>query len=168
MRAVLVGLTALIVASCATQAGYEKILRSWVGHSEAALVSSWGAPHRTYDSGSGTRILTYHDESSGSVRIPTVQSHQGMIGNTPYYGTATGGYTQVPIHHQCITSFTLVNGTVTKWSYQGNACRATESSGDQSSRGDLGELSKCEFPNGSAIFNLTAAECRDRKGTVVR
>lgn len=160
----------LALAACATRAGYEKILNAWVGHSEAALVSSWGAPHRTYDSGSGTRILTFHQESRGSVPILNTQSHQGMVGNIPYYGTTTGGYTHIPYHDYCTTSFTLVDGTVTKWSYQGNTCRALERSRDvfSESRGDLEELSKCELPKGFVVFNLTAAECRDRKGKAVR
>ena len=38
----------LLLTGCATTAGYEKILNSWVGDNADHLVSSWGPPASSY------------------------------------------------------------------------------------------------------------------------
>ena len=54
-----------MVAGCATRAGYETALSTWVGASEATLLSGWGAPDSFYES-EGTKYLTYRKIESSS------------------------------------------------------------------------------------------------------
>ena len=45
-------------------------LNPWIGHTEAELIHSWGAPARDYPDGKGGKILIYNQRSSdGSIRV---------------------------------------------------------------------------------------------------
>jgi ABC-type phosphate transport system substrate-binding protein len=45
-------------------------LNPWIGHTEAELIHSWGAPARDYPDGKGGKILIYNQRSSdGSTRV---------------------------------------------------------------------------------------------------
>ena len=120
------GLVAALVApvlGCATQEGYEEILNSYVGGSEASLLAHWGPPDRFYDSDADTRYLTYARSVSGYVAgvPPSFQTSCsfGICTSTPIGGSP--GY---PYTNSCTTFFKLVHRTVQSWSFRGNACRA--------------------------------------------
>ena len=87
-----------LLAGCATTANYEKTLNSWVGHSESALISSWGPPSNSYTSGDTTSL------SFGGTRGFVFMS--GMA---------------IPV--SCVTTFTLKNKVVTNWTWSGNGCK---------------------------------------------
>ena len=59
-RLALMAIVALL-ASCATTAGYERILNSWVGREEIDLVRSWGPPLQAYET-AGRKFLSYSSE----------------------------------------------------------------------------------------------------------
>lgn len=122
MKNVLALFVAFLLVGCATTENYEKILRSWIGSSEGALISSWGAPDSNYTSGDRT-YLTY--VRSGSMTIPgTAPTYQTqVIGNTAYT-TSYGGSPATTIGLHCKTTFTVSNGRITNWRYQGNHCVA--------------------------------------------
>ncbi|OGU73510.1 MAG: hypothetical protein A2V93_06485 [Ignavibacteria bacterium RBG_16_34_14] len=45
-------------------------LNPWIGHTEAELIHSWGAPARDYPDGKEGKILIYNQRSSdGSTRV---------------------------------------------------------------------------------------------------
>ena len=46
------------LSGCATTAGYEKVLNSWVGAQEIDLVRSWGPPVQVYEAG-GRKFTVY-------------------------------------------------------------------------------------------------------------
>jgi len=60
-------LLAVFLSACAIQEEFETTLSSWLGSSESELISSWGPPHRVYESG-GKKYLTW--SSSGTLVIP--------------------------------------------------------------------------------------------------
>jgi len=112
----------LILASCATTENYEKILASWVGQSEGALIRSWGPPDSSYES-SSDKYLTYSKSRSGY--IPGTQpSYQTQIIGGTAYTTAYGGSPGYSYNRNCKTTFTVSSGTITSWRYEGNACVA--------------------------------------------
>ena len=108
---------------CATQEGYEKVLSSYVGSTEASLLAQWGPPDTFYSSDASTKYLTYSKSQSGYVPgvPPTYQTSCsfGFCTTLPIGGSP--GYS---LTDTCKTSFTIVGGTITSWRYQGNACRA--------------------------------------------
>lgn len=122
-RLLLITLAAAL-ASCATTAGYEKFLNSWVGTQEIDLVRSWGPPTQSYDTG-GRKFIVY--SSSRNVYLPgTAPSYQTTyIGNTAYT-KAVGGTSAMHIGKTCTTTFELDSSTVVSWSHKGNDCKAKE------------------------------------------
>jgi hypothetical protein len=112
----------VLLAGCATTAGYEQMLNTWMGSTEIDLVRKWGPPLGAYDGG-GSRFLTW--ESSGQVYVPgTAPSYQTQfIGNTAYT-TPVGGSPGYTVMKRCRTTFELRNGVVSSWRWDGNACKA--------------------------------------------
>ena len=114
----------MALSACATTAGYEKILNSWVGTQEVDLVRSWGPPVQSYEAG-GRKFISY--SSRRNVYIPgTAPTYQtNVIGNTAYT-TAVGGSQAMNVGMSCSTTFELEGSRVVSWSYKGNDCRAKE------------------------------------------
>lgn len=100
----------LSLAGCATTAGYEKILQSWVGADADRLVASWGAPAQTYSMSNG-KLLTF-------------VSDQGASGFTQYNPYLNMSQTSVQSNY-CKTTFEIDSlNTVKSWRWEGNTCRA--------------------------------------------
>lgn len=122
-RYLLIALAA-VLASCATTAGYEKVLKSWVGAQEIDLVRSWGPPIQFYEAG-GRKFIVY--SSRRNVYLPgSAPSYQTtVIGNTAYTN-AVGGSPAMNISKSCTTTFELDGSKVVSWTYKGNDCKAKE------------------------------------------
>lgn len=114
----------LFLTACATTAGYERTLQSWIGKSETELVRQWGVPRGVYESG-GIRFLTYSRSGQGYFPgvAPTYQTT--MIGRTAYT-QPIGGMPPMVISRRCDTTFEVAGGVVTSWRWEGNACKAIE------------------------------------------
>lgn len=114
----------VFLASCATTAGYEKLLNSWIGAQEIDLVRSWGPPIQSYETG-GHKFIVY--ASNRNVYVPgTAPSYQTTyIGNSAYTN-AVGGSPAMNINKSCTTTFELDGSKVVSWSYKGNDCKAKE------------------------------------------
>ncbi len=124
MRCATVLIAAVFLAGCATSENYEKVLDTWVGSTEAELVSSWGPPNSFYES-DGTRFLTYVRSRSGYIpgTAPTYQTT--IIGNTAYT-SSYGGSPGFSYSKHCKTTFTISGGTISTWRYEGNNCTALD------------------------------------------
>ena len=114
----------LVLAACATTAGFEKILNSFVGQPEHELVRSWGVPQGVYES-EGVRFLSY--TRSGMAYVPGVAPtyQTTMIGRTAYT-QPIGGMPAMYIPKRCDTTFEVRGGIITSWRWEGNACKAVE------------------------------------------
>jgi hypothetical protein len=112
----------LLLTGCfATTGKYEAALESWVGGSEDALVSSWGAPNGVYDKNDGGRVLTYfrsyQSTYEGTTSTKTTVDAWGQATTT----TSTTPGTDITL--TCKTTFVVSSiGRITSWSYQGNDC----------------------------------------------
>jgi hypothetical protein len=137
-------LISTVLAGCATTAGYEAVLQTWIGDSSDHLVSVWGIPAREYQQSNGGKVMEY--DRSGQYVMPGVTTYQPVTtynnGTVSAYGSG-GGYvngtyngtstTYVPhtsdptvIPLSCVTRFTAdSSGRITNWAWQGNTCRAT-------------------------------------------
>jgi hypothetical protein len=118
----IVSLVAL--SACATTAGYEKVLNSWVGAQEIDLVRSWGPPAQAYEAG-GRKFIVY--ASRRNVYLPGVAPtyQTNVIGNTAHT-TAVGGSPAMNVGMSCMTTFELDGSRVASWSHKGNDCKAKE------------------------------------------
>src|SRR5258708_39745373 len=105
---------------CATQEGYEKVLSSYVGSTEASLLAQWGPPDTFYSSDASTKYLTYSKSQSGYVPgvPPTYQTSCsfGFCPTFPIGGSPAYSYTQT-----CKTSSTIDCPTTTCCPYPGRA-----------------------------------------------
>src|SRR5450830_217550 len=144
MRIFILGL--LLLTGCATTAGYEKVLSSWVGQSADHLISTWGTPANSTQLSDGGRVLEYSNQRNIQIggyttAVPQTTYHNGT---TSIYGSnggsATGNYSgtsttyvqqTTPVQNiamQCATRFTVnAQGIITNWAWQGNDCKAMES-----------------------------------------
>jgi hypothetical protein len=135
-------LLSILLAGCATTAGYEAVLGTWVGDSTDHLVSVWGIPQQEYRQSGGGKVLQY--ERSGQIVLPGQTTYQaqttytnGSVSGVGSNGYVSGSYdgtstTYVPhtsaptvIERNCVTRFTAdASGRITNWAWQGNACRS--------------------------------------------
>lgn len=134
----------ILISACATTENFEKILDTWVGTNADNLVSQWGPPTSSYSLSDGGRVLEYSNQRNFQIggyttSVPQTTYNSGSInvlgtGGSTYgtYSGTTTTYVQqtTPVQNiamQCITRFTVNgSGTITKWAWQGNDCRATE------------------------------------------
>jgi hypothetical protein len=134
---------ALLLASCASTANYEKAPQSWVGASADSLVKTWGPPQSSHKLSDGGQVLVYvyegtmhlnghnNTESQTSYRFDTTSAFgfngsyaQGMYSgtNTPNEQHQNSGH---DIYLMCITRFTVnPQGTIISWAQRGNNCKA--------------------------------------------
>ena len=114
----------IALVGCATTQNYEKILASWVGRPVNALIDSWGPPDSEYVNGS-TRYLTW--VKGGNVFVPGTSPTYTttIVGNTAYTN-ATGGSPAYNIQLSCKTTFTVRDGYVLNWRWEGNHCKARD------------------------------------------
>jgi uncharacterized membrane protein len=114
----------LVLSACATTAGYEKMLDSWVGAQEIDLVRSWGPPAQAYEAG-GRKFIAY--ASQRNVYVPgTAPTYQTQVVGNMAYTRAVGGSQAMNIGKSCMTTFELDGTRVVSWSYKGNDCKAKE------------------------------------------
>ena len=113
-----------LLVGCATTANYEKVLNSWVGSQESALVSSWGPPSSVYQS-DGVKYLTYSKSNSGYIPGVAPSYQTTYVGNTAYTNPV-GGSPGFAYNSNCSTTFTVANRVITNWRYEGNACRSRQ------------------------------------------
>jgi len=122
MKFALPVLFSVLLGACATTAGYEKQLATWVGKNEVELVRGWGPPNQSYEV-SGRRFLVYTVTRDvvvpGNAPIPISNSKGKLIAILP--GTA-----DTTASSACTTSFELLNARVVSWSHRGDDCTARE------------------------------------------
>ncbi len=103
----LAGMGLMFLAACATEAVYTQNVRSWVGKSQANLLTVWGEPTKINDS-DGVRTITY-DTSRASTDQPRVTTKPGAAPIGPL---------------RCETRFFIENGVITRFAFDGNDCKA--------------------------------------------
>lgn len=92
-------LMCVILTSCATEEKYNAKLNTWLNSPKEDLVLSWGVPSATYSVNKKTELITYKRSS--------ISSYNGNIYNW-----------------NCDTTFTITDGIITNWKWEGNSCRS--------------------------------------------
>ncbi len=108
IRKLLAGaLMALIASGCATTSKYSEECKSWVGKDASELFLTWGAPDKSVDVDSETKLVEYL-KTNGTIYNPNVLS------------LMTGGGSMVP--NACKTQFRIKSGKVAGGRFWGTAC----------------------------------------------
>ena len=112
----------VLVAGCATTGEYERILASYVGHSELELIRNWGPPDTSYTVGD-IKFLSY--QRGGMAMTPGVApsyttTFSGGVART----TPVGGMPAMAVNRVCVSTFEVQNDRIVRWSWRGNACKA--------------------------------------------
>ena len=133
MKPILTVLALSLSFGCATTEKYDKLLSGLVGKPESLLISDWGKPQEIKDVGNGDRILTYNQnrtiQTGGYTLNQTNNYNTGRIssdfrastGSSPRSFTMPTTPTS-DITLSCITRFTIHNGVVQAFSWEGEDC----------------------------------------------
>lgn len=100
----------LLLVGCSTASleNKNRILNTWIGQTEEKVISRWGLPTSTYQTGD-KKYLTYTVSTSGYI---------------PSIGGAGGLMPGININNYCSTTLILQKSIVVDWSYKGNACES--------------------------------------------
>lgn len=119
-------LFSVLISGCATTAGYEKILNTWIGLSEEQLFEKWGVPDVIYQN-NDKKYFVYNSQSSSYIPgvAPSYYSTYNSFTNT-ITTTTYGGMPGYTMNLYCKTTFILENGVISNWQWRGNNCVAYE------------------------------------------
>lgn len=122
LRTIAVFILVFALAGCATEAGYQRVLNSWMGSSDVSLIQAWGPPQQSYET-SGHTFLVY--TTNGNAYFPGTQPtyQTTFVGNTAYTNSY-GGSPGFNVSYSCSTTFEVVQGQIVNWRYKGNNCVA--------------------------------------------
>jgi hypothetical protein len=86
---------AVAIAACAQQPkgpAYDEVINSYIGNTEANLVSTWGIPDRSHKLATGGEVLEYTRRADGDVVCTTrfTIDRTGRVVKTWYNGTGCG------------------------------------------------------------------------------
>lgn len=112
-----------LLMGCANSQNYENQLQNWVGVSQETLYESWGTPNSEFYIAPGEKQVTYVKIDESAIDDET-DPYQGEIEysaiETPDYGFADDQNQT----YYCKTSFTIINGEVTDYTFNGDDCVA--------------------------------------------
>ena len=124
---------AFAASGCASKADmdarYEASLQRWRGATLAELEAAWGKPRRAQATPDGL-VLTWvvrmdiddRDVHGGGPTVAVTQARNGGGLSTSVVSTGALTSAQVPI--TCTTHFTIKDGRVTSWKFEGLGCGA--------------------------------------------
>jgi hypothetical protein len=110
----------LALAGCQTRAGFEADLDQWLGVPEHELISAMGPPEHIYEM-DGYRYLTWVTKGVYSSPGYPPSYRVTDIGQSTYY-EPVGGFPSSYSTYFCRITYTVHEGKVTKWSWEGNDC----------------------------------------------
>ena len=112
-----------IVSCAATSQNYAQKLQPWIGQPETRLLQAWGNPHNVFQVSPNEKVITF-------LRIAS-NGHKDAYGNQIYYPAFSSSNFWIPgpddqqnNTYYCKTSFTIRNGVVVNYNYNGDYCVA--------------------------------------------
>lgn len=124
MRLVSIVVAGLVLTGCASEEQFRKNVDLWKGKPELVLIQKMGPPDSSYEVG-GTKFLKYTKSESGYVAgtAPTYTTTVvgGLAVTQPIGGSSGYGYT-----NSCSVVYQVTKGVVSGYTYEGNACVATQ------------------------------------------
>lgn len=123
----LIGLFLLGAAGCASYPTYGETLQPWIGQSEERLQQAWGIPANIFYVTPNKKIVTYIKFASKPMNGET-EPYAGEV-YYPAIATPDFGFPDQPqsSNYYCKTTFTIENGVVTNYGFNGDDCVVTVS-----------------------------------------
>lgn len=118
----------LLFSACAnkSKAEYEDELASWVGSTEREMYLSWGKPDDVFIMSENEKQLIYIRSNTISTATTTrIPIGGGLLGGLGTMAFSSGG----PVTSNCKVNYTLTNGIVTNWRWEGNVVSMCSPSG---------------------------------------
>jgi len=117
----------LLLCGCASKTiwsgiAYSDELKKYVGQNEISLYQEWGAPDNVIAISPYNKVVSYTEyyaEPQGGQILPYAQ-------NIDYKAMNQGFTAQNFNNYYCTTSFTIQNGIVTNYSFNGDDCAAKQ------------------------------------------
>lgn len=118
----------ILLSACASTGNYENTLQPWVGSSETNLYQNWGNPASEFYVTPDTKIVTYIQTENQPIDGNT-QPYAGIEVDyqaieTPNYGEDLSNNDNN--EYYCKTSFTITNGEVVDYNFNGDDCVARD------------------------------------------
>ncbi len=112
----------LALSACANRPTYAETLQPWIGQSEERLQQAWGYPANVFYVTPDEKVVTYIKFGSrafngetrpynSEVSYSAIETPDFGMPNTPRYS-----------NYYCKTSFTIRNGTVVNYGFNGDDC----------------------------------------------
>ena len=99
---------------------YSNDLEKYVGQSEASLYSQWGSPDNVISISPYNKVVSYTEYYSAPLGWQTKP-----YANSLNYAAMNQGFTaENAYNYYCTTSFTIQEGVVTNYSFNGDDCVA--------------------------------------------
>ncbi|MFI3242181.1 MAG: hypothetical protein R3Y43_06405 [Alphaproteobacteria bacterium] len=115
----MIALFVLFLASCVHQPSYEEQIAVWQGQNVEYLYNEWGMPETTQPLANGGMLLVYTQTQEQTVP-QQVSIEQEVSGNAPSFAGSPFFNTQNT--YFCSTTFTVENGIITGYSFEGDNC----------------------------------------------
>lgn len=121
----------LFLTACAasTTTDYQTGLQKWVGQSDQQLYQAWGQPNNVFPVTDETSVVTFITTDKGPVDGNTtpyagVEVDYPAITSTNYGSNLSNNDDSF---YYCKTSFTITNGEVIDYTFNGDDCVGTKS-----------------------------------------
>lgn len=109
----------LLLAGCATPAGFRQAMDAWIGQPVDLLIGEMGPPQSAHPLSSGGAVLQW--ASSRNAIIPVPQQTYGNVTATGFNATTTPA--AYNIHFACTIRVTTdAAGVIQSWNSEGNNC----------------------------------------------
>ena len=119
-----------ILGACVSTGNYQTELQKWVGRSQTRLYQSWGYPENEFYVTPETKIVTYvrsgNKPIGGNTRPYAGIEVAYQAIETPDYGDNLSNNDENSDFYYCKTSFTITNGLVTDFTFNGDDCVSRE------------------------------------------
>lgn len=115
----------ILLAACASRPTYSSTLRPWLGQSEEKLYASWGMPYNIVYPSPDMKVVYYlHFSARPEDGITNPYSYEVAY---PAIATPNFGFGQPQTsNYYCQTHFTIRNGVVTDFGFNGDDCVVNE------------------------------------------
>lgn len=108
-------LVPFILSSCIAERRYNAELNTFLNQPKEVLLMKWGMPNRTFKAKGNTELYVYKKYRKQT----EYEKSMDIYGLYPEY--------------RCDTTFTVQNGIVTNWSWEGNDCHVRRRNNSSSS-----------------------------------
>lgn len=117
-RAVSLFVVVFGLGACVANQNYDAVLQGWQGQPVQSLYNNWGPPNSVNPLADGGELLTYNSQVMSNVS-PQVSLEDELSGAPSY---ADNPFFSSQETFFCTTTFTVNNGFITDYSYEGDDC----------------------------------------------